>query len=153
MNKFLSIAAAMVLAFAVSPAASGETGTMDLMPSGEWAKVMPDKELATKRGGFFNLAFSAMLTVQAQNGTSTTGGDVTPTTGAVLPNATQLGVQNGQVQVSAFVGSLQNVSGILNIVQVPGSYNVVNTQLTVQISVINVLNAAQIPALSSLFGN
>ena len=150
MKKLLSVAAISGMIVAASPALSGGSGTMDLMPSGEWAKAMPDKELAEKRGGFFSLAFSAMLTVYVENGSSATGGNVT-TGNTTLPSSTQLGVQNGQVQVSAFVGNIQNVSGILNIVQVPGSFNVVNTQLTVQISIINVLNQGQIPSLSSLF--
>lgn len=155
MKKLLSVTAIAGMVAAASPALSGEhgkSGTMGLMPSGEWAKVMPDKELATKRGGFFSLAFSAMLTVYAENGGAGTGGNVTAQTGGGggLPTGAQLGVQNGQVQVSAFVGNIQNVAGILSIVQVPGNYNVVNTQLTVQIQIINLLNASQIPTLSNL---
>lgn len=151
MKKLLSAAAIVGMIGSASPVLSDGFGNLDLMPTGEWAKVVPDKELAETRGGFFSLAFSAMFTVFVENGGNAVA-SVTPAgAGASLPSSTQIGFQAGQVQVSAFVGNIQNVHGILNIVQVPGSFNVVNTQLTVQISIFNVLNQAQIPTLSSLF--
>jgi hypothetical protein len=151
MKKFLSAAAIAGVIVSASPALSDGSGTMDLMPTGEWAKVMPDKELAETRGGFFSLAFSAMFTVFVENGGNAVANVTAGGAGVSLPSSTQIGVQNGQVQVTAFVGNIQNVQGILNIVQVPGSFNVVNTQLTVQISIFNVLNQAQIPSLQTLF--
>ena len=78
---------------------------------------------------------------------------------APVPTAngqTAVNTDNGNVQISAQVGTLSGTSGVIQIVQVPGSNNVVNAVMNVNMAVINVTsdaaaaNVAQ--ALSNLYG-
>ena len=50
-----------------------------------------------------------------------------------------LPVLPGQVQIQAGIGGLYGARGIFQIVQVPGSNNVVNTNMIVNISVIQIM--------------
>jgi hypothetical protein len=61
-------------------------------------------------------------------------------------------VENGEVKISTSIGNFNGASGIFQIAQVPGNFNVVHNQLFVQIAVVNVLNGSPVPSLASLFG-
>jgi len=61
------------------------------------------------------------------------------------------------VQIQTVIGNFQGATGIFQIADVPGNFNVVNNNLFVQLAIFEVTNAADIPALQSLltggFGN
>jgi hypothetical protein len=149
---------ALIAFAALSPAATSaqERGTMDLAPSSSIAVAMSDEELGKQRGGFMGIAFSATFTAVIDNlnapvtGTGSTTSTTSGVTNTSLPAT--YNITGGQVTASAFIGNLNNVSGVFNIVQVPGSFNVVNSNLVVNIAVVNVLNSAQVPSLTTLFG-
>ena len=115
-----------------------------------------DDELKGLRGGFAGLAFSVFFngTVDSlgnQNGTL----DVNTNVGAPAPTVT---TTDTQVQIQTVIGNFQGASGIFQIAEVPGNFNVVNNNLFVQLAIFEVTNAADIPALTSLltgggFGN
>jgi hypothetical protein len=160
MRRVVSVVLIIGLLALVSPApaAAGE-GTMAMMPSLAWSKLVSDAELAAIRGGFFGMAFSVFFQGFFDNMGSVAGtlnfSAVAPvntgsTNGTSSPPAPVVNVANEQVQLFAGVGQLNGVSGILQIAQVPGSNNVVHNNLFVQIAIINVQNAAQISNLSSL---
>jgi hypothetical protein len=156
MRRVVSVVLIIGLLALVSPApaAAGE-GTMALMPSLAWSKLVSDAELAAIRGGFFGMAFSVFFqgffdslgnasgTINFNAVAPVNGGGTTGVPPALLGG-------NEQVQLFAGVGNLNGVSGIIQINQVPGSNNFVLNQLFVQIAVINVQNAAQLSNLSSL---
>jgi hypothetical protein len=131
-----------------SSANAADKGTMHLVPDDQWAKAIPDSQLKKMRGGFNGLAFSAYMTAFVENANGDLSGSVSETPTPQITTNTQ----NGQVSISTAVGFTGNLSGVFNVVQVPGSYNVVNSTLTVNIAIINVTNSAQIPSLSSIFG-
>lgn len=131
-------------------AVGADRGTMHLAPDQQWAEAIPEKKLGNVRGGFRGLAFSAFMTAFVEN----QNGNLSGSTGGTTPGPSTVNtdVQNGQVSISAAVGFTGNLSGVFNVVQVPGSYNVVNSTLSVQVAVINVVKGAQVPTLSSIFG-
>ena len=61
-------------------------------------------------------------------------------------------VEEGQVRIMTSLGNFNGASGIFQIAQVPGNFNVVHNQLFVQIAVVNVVGGSRIPNLASLFG-
>ena len=155
MRKLGSIVLAAFLATA-SPAIAEETGTMGMAPSGEWAKTLADHEMAELRGGFRGFAFSAALSVFIENlqgdlvGSTVTNG--TTLTATSPSSQTSFSVANGQVSISTYVGGVQDFSGVLNVVSVPGSFNVVNSILDIRVALVTVANGAQVPNLQQLFG-
>jgi hypothetical protein len=131
-------------------------GTLGMMPVGDWATPIAEADMQDVRGGFNGLAFNVYFTgsfenLQAQaSGQLTVGGGAVPgTTNAPPPN---FSVQDGQVQISTVIGNFQGASGIFQIAQVPGSFNVVHNNLFIQIALVNVLNNSPIPNLATLFG-
>lgn len=152
MRKITTGIALAAFIVAASPAVAEDNGTMGLTPSGEWAKTLAEGEMAEMRGGFAGFAFSAALQVFIQNlqgdltGTAFTSGSDPVQTGQ-----TQANFQNGQVSISTFVGGVQDFSGILNVVSVPGSFNVVNSILNVNIALVTT-NGGQLPNMQQLFG-
>lgn len=64
--------------------------------------------------------------------------------------------QQGEVKIIAQVGELNGISGILQIIQVPGSNNIVNAVMNVEMTIIHVMSedaAARIVAImSDLYG-
>jgi hypothetical protein len=127
-------------------------GTMSLKPQRDWAQAVPDKELGEMRGGFFNLAFSAVLTAFIENGSGDLASAVNVQVGdsPTLPTPSELISQNGEVRVANFIGTLNNVSGILTFIQA-GNNNTIVTHLTVNAAVIHVGSQSQVPSLQSLF--
>jgi hypothetical protein len=153
-KTIIGLAGALALLVgAPANANDGKGGTMDLMPDSRHVAAIEDEKLDSMRGGFAGIAFNVIFSAFVENGTLTGGGTSSTTTGGTggLPPVNTT-IANGQVTVQSFVGSLSNVSGVFNIVQTTGSYNVVNTNLTVQIAILNVLNSANTPTLQSIFG-
>jgi len=127
---------ALLMLAATAPSAAFAGGNLAMMPTG--LTPLSDMEMGKLRGGdlppqvFFNILF---------------GGTIEPNPNAPPPSIT---VNNGQASVSTVIGNFAGASGIFQIAQVPGSFNIVNNNLFIQIAVINVLNGASIPSLNSL---
>jgi hypothetical protein len=56
------------------------------------------------------------------------------------------------VSIHAFVGSLNNVNGIVQITQVPGNNNNITTVMNLNLTVINVANAAELSRVLQVAG-
>ena len=136
----------------VTPAMAMERGTLGKIPGASWATPVSDRELGNMRGGFGGLAFSVAFT-----GTVDNVGNVQGFL-SVDPGATQnappptFSNSNGQVNIQTSIGNFEGASGIFQITQVPGSFNVVNNNLFIQIAVVNLVNTSTIPPLSTIFG-
>ena len=133
------------------PAMAMERGTIGKAPGSAWATPVSDGELAQMRGGIGGLAFSVAFTGSIDNLGNLQGFL------AVDPAATQapaptFTVADGQVNIQTSIGNFQGASGIFQITQVPGSFNVVNNNLFVQIAIVNMTSGSTMPALSTLFG-
>ena len=139
-----------------SPVWAGQS-TLKHLLSEDWATPLSETEMAEMRGGFNGLAFSVFFTGfydklgnVAGNLNVDNGGATTPTP-MVAPQPT-IAQENGEVKISTNIGNFNGASGIFQIAQVPGNFNVVHNQLFVQIAVVNVLNGSSVPSLASLFG-
>jgi len=155
-TKCIAFAVAAIIALAASPVSAEDRGTMELAPGGEIAVAMSDQELATQRGGFMGIAFSASFfaTVENLNGNVTgTGTSSTSTTGVTPTNPPiNYNLQGNSVQLSTFVGNLGNLNGVFAINTVNGFGNVVNSHLTLNIALVTLNGGGQIPSLQALFG-
>ena len=138
--------AAMALCLsAVGGLAHAEDGTLHLLPERGWADQLTDAEMAELRGGFNGLTFGVVFTGGLAPNLEPVG-DVQITDPPAGTQVTQNG--NGSVSVQAVVGSLGGASGVFQITQVPGSFNVVNNNLIVQINVVQSVGA--LPDLNTL---
>jgi hypothetical protein len=138
------------VAFAM-PAVAMENGTNGKTPSLPWAIPVGDEELAGMRGGFGGLAFSVAFTGSIENVCDVQGSlAASPgaTHQAAPPSFTTAG---GQVNIQTSIGDFQGAGGIFQITQVPGSFNVVNNNLFVQIAIVNLASASTMPSLATLF--
>lgn len=157
-SSWMAAAGALVaLLLFSSPGVAGEKGpggdtggTLGLGLDASWATPMTDGELGELRGGFAGLAFSVFF-----NGTFDSLGNATgtldvDTTGTFDGPAPEVTIDGTSAQISAVIGNFQGASGFFVINQVPGSFNVVNATMIIQISIINVLNGTDIPSLQSL---
>lgn len=131
----------------VSPAAAGN-GTLGMGPTEEWAEPLSDAELSGIRGGFSGLSFSVAFTGFFDRLGNAQGNLIVNNGGATTPvPPPSVGMDGGLVNISTSIGNFNGSSGIFQIAQVPGSFNVVHNNLFVQIVLVN--NGA-IPSLSSL---
>jgi hypothetical protein len=134
------------------PAMEAEQGHLDRGPAAAWAVPLSVADLDSRRGGIAGVAFSVYFTAYFDNTGSVTGNLIVDngrtTTPAPPP---EIRMENGQVMISTVIGDFNGASGIFQITQVPGSFHVVHNNLFVQIAVVNVLNGAAVPSLSSLF--
>ncbi len=159
-SSWMAAAGALVaLLMFSSPGAAGEKGpgggtggTLGLGLDASWATPMTDDELGELRGGFAGLAFSVFFSGTFDSLGNATGTLEVDTTGTLEAPAPVVTVTDTNVQISAVVGDFQGASGIFQIAQVPGSFNVINNNMFIQIAIINVLNGADIPSLQSLLG-
>ncbi len=131
------------------PAAAGE-GNLDLGPSADWAQPLSDSDLAELRGGFGGFSFSVAFTGFFDNLGAAQGFLTVDTngTGATSAPPPVVNVNGNQVSVVTSIGNFQGASGIFLLTSVPGSFNIVNNNLFVQIVLVN--SGSPIPSLSSL---
>ncbi len=149
------VAAGALVALLSSPALADEGrlgGTMGLAPDASWATPMMDEELGELRGGFAGLAFSVFFSGTFDSLGNATGTLEVDTTGNFDAPDPVVTVTDTEVQITTVIGDFQGANGIFQIASVPGSFNVVNNNLFIQIAIINVLNGAQVPTLQSLLG-
>ena len=131
------------LAVALSaPAAAGQ-GTLGLAPDLAWAHPMRDGEMADLRGGIGGLAFSVFFSGGFDHLGNAQGQLNVGTNGLEVP-APEFNVSDGQVNIRTEIGNFQGASGIFQIAQVPGNYNIVNNNLFIQIAVFDGANLADV---------
>jgi len=120
---------------------------------------LADQELDQMRGGYSGFSFGVHFTGYWDTLGNASGSLVydggAPTSLPSSPDLTtpgdataQMPLGNGAV-VQAYVGNFNGASGIFQISQSPGSYNVIQNNLTVQIMMIHVANESVVPALMS----
>ena len=63
--------------------------------------------------------------------------------GAAVPAPT-FGISDGQVNIQTHIGEFQGASGIFQIAQVPGNFNVVNQNMFIQINLVEPSSVGQI---------
>lgn len=114
---------------------------------------LSNTEMAELRGGAAGLFFNAFTTLSSsdRNGAETLGAPppVVTTPGGSVEFVD--GPLNSDVHVSTVIGEFRGASGIFQIAQVPGNFNVVNNNLFLQIALINVTDG--IPNLADLMGS
>ena len=159
---FITLFILFMLSLALSiPTVEAQPGkaTFYMVNQDELGQRLSDEEMSKIRGGFLGMAFGVYFTgfwdnVGAMEGSLTVNTSVGDT--ATVPSV-EIGQTVDGVQISAAVGtiqggSFQGSSGIFQLSIVPGSFNIVNNNLFVQIAIVNVMNGGQIPSLSSLLG-
>lgn len=114
----------------------------------QWA-ALDESQMATERGAFNGLDFSVIFSGSVQPNSNPTGNLVVNGPPAPPPSLADVNVgNNGDVTIQTVVGNLNGASGIFQITQVPGDFNIVNNNLFVQINVVQDLAAA--PGLQSV---
>ena len=124
---------------------------------GNLGPALVDDELDEMRGGysgfFFGVNFSGYWdTVGDVSGALVYGGNA-PGISPVLHDVTIAndtpgqGVPDNGAVVQAYVGNFRGASGIFQISQSPGSNNIIQNNLTVQITLIHVATESALPSL------
>lgn len=152
---FLVLFLLLSLSLAV-PAATAQQGkgTYYMVEQDKLGQRLTDDELDKVRGGFLGMAFGVYFTgfwdnVGALEGNLLVNASVGEN--AIIPPP-DINQTNNAVQIQTVIGGFEGAHGIFQISSVPGSFNIVNNNLFVQIAIVNVLNSAQVPNLSSLLG-
>jgi len=142
-----------------SLASAKEPGTLHAFPAGDWALALSDQELGEIRGGIRGMSFEvfAMWFAEVSSLDDPTNGlTLRPVIGGSVGNpggvASQpFGISNGEVNLITEIGDFNGGSGIFQIVQVPGSENIINNNLFINITVDGAA-IGQLPLGSSLLG-
>lgn len=130
-----TLGAAALLGLVVWPGISS-AGTLDAMPDEAWAKPLTNEEMSELRGGFRGISFSAFLTASIENRT----GDLSGSFDTAPPPSVTL--EGNTASVQTVIGNFVGTTGIVQAIQVPGSFNIVNNNLFVQIVIQNGLEAS-----------
>ena len=149
--KLITIAA---LSWVLSVPVANADGTVSLLTQAhEWGMPLTDAELADLRGGFNSLAFNVAFSGYIDKLGNASGNLTVGQNGAIVPGVPPaVNVSDGQVRISTTIGNFEGASGIFQIAQVPGNFNVVNNNLYVQIATINLIEpGTQLPNFASLF--
>lgn len=153
LNKSGLLLGAALLLTAVPAGAAELRALAALTEIKAWATPLGDAEMGKLRGGFAGFAFNVIMSGTIENLANSGSGPVT--TGVSDPTVT---VQDGMVNIQTAIGSFNGASGVFQFANLENSsFNVVNQNLFVQIALIDVANAADIPTIQSLlsgtFGN
>lgn len=145
---------AIVLVVAWGPASWG----MDV-DIGVSLEPLEDQELDQMRGGYSGFFFGVQFGGYWDNAGNVSGSLVCGGNGQSGPPALPSGLTitgNGSssqpgsgAAIQAYVGNFQGASGIFQISQSPGSNNIIQNNLTVQITLIRVANQAAVPDIMS----
>lgn len=119
----------------------------------EEARPLLENELEEARGGYAGFYLSVDYAGNVINTSITpVEGEGPLTTGG----GTIVDAEGEQVKITAQVGELSGISGIVQIIQVPGTNNIINAVMNVDMTIINVMSedaAANIgQILSGLYG-
>ncbi len=139
-----------------SLASAKEPGILHAFPAGDWALALSDQELGEIRGGISGVSFEVFAMWFAEVSSVDD-----PTNGLILepviagsvggPVSQTFGISNGEVNLITEIGDFNGGSGIFQIVQVPGSENIINNNLFINITV-NGAAIGQLPLGGSLLG-
>lgn len=102
---------------------------MAAMPTGEWAEKLANAELRELRGTGPGIAFDISVSGSIENLSQFAG-----TTATSPPPGFGLSVNNGLASITTHIGGI-NGNGIFVFNQIPGSMNVVNTTIVVNIAI------------------
>jgi hypothetical protein len=127
------------------PLVAAAGGNLMLLPNASWAKPLSDTELDGMRGGIGGLAFSVFFAGFIDHLGNVEG---QLTNGAPSPNVNV--APNGDVMIQTVIGGFAGATGIFQIAQVPGDFNIVHNNLFIQIN-LGVTERLAIPDLSTLF--
>jgi hypothetical protein len=118
---------------------------------------LTDSELDQYRGGYagfsFGVSFTGYWTAEGMaSGSLAFGGQLVNDPNYQLPPGSQPagGVTGDGVSIQSYVGNFNGASGIFQIIQSPGSYNVIQNNLIVQVTMVTVQNQAQAQSLQGL---
>jgi hypothetical protein len=150
-TKILLVLIAVVLCFtlvSVKDSAEAGPGTIGIQ--------LTDRELDELRGGVgstadgfaFGINFSGSFPGGEIGGNLLFDGNIVKDPNFTLPAGGPTGVIEGNgATIQAYVGDFQGASGIFQIVQSPGSHNIINNNLLLQVTMITVSNAAQLESI------
>lgn len=119
---------------------------------------LTDDELNQYRGGYSGFYFGVSFTgywnsLGQMSGTLITdGGILVQDPNFQLPPGVQPGgsVSGDGVSIQSYVGNFNGASGIFQIIQSPGSFNVIQNNLVVQITLVNVASQGALSNLRNL---
>jgi hypothetical protein len=118
---------------------------------------LTDGELNELRGGVgsgatgfaFGINFSGSFPGGEIGGNLLFDGNIVKDPNFKLPAGDPTGVIEGSgANIQAYVGNFEGASGIFQIVQSPGSHNIINNNLLLQVTMVTVSNAAQLDSIS-----
>jgi len=140
-----------------SLASAKEPGTLYAFPAGDWALALSDQELGEIRGGIRGVSFEvfAMWFAEVSSLDDPTNGlilrpVIAGSVGGLIGQP--FGINNGQVNLITEIGDFNGGSGIFQIVQVPGSNNIINNNLFINIT-LDGAAIGQLPLGGSLLGS
>jgi hypothetical protein len=129
------------------PLVAAAGGNLRLLPNASWAKPLSDTELDGMRGGIGGMAFSVFFAGFVDR-LGNVEGQLTNGVPAPPPNVNV--TPTGDVMIQTVIGGFEGASGIFQIAQVPGDFNIVHNNLFIQIN-LGVAPSPAIPNLSTLF--
>lgn len=139
-----------------SLASAKEPGILHAFPAGDWALALSDQELGEIRGGIRGVSFEvfAMWFAEVSSLDDPTNGlilspVIAGSVGGLIGQP--FGINNGQVNLITEIGDFNGGSGIFQIVQVPGSNNIINNNLFINIT-LDGAAIGQLPLGGSLLG-
>lgn len=141
--------------FAITLLIISLTPTHAFMLSNDPGILLKDEELDHIRGGYSGFYFGVYFTGYFDTVGNVYGSLVTDGNIGSLPSAPLLPPPGGSIGeistngavIQAYVGNFNGASGIFQISQSPGSYNVIQNNLMFQITVINVANASSLESI------
>lgn len=118
------------LVAAAVPVGAASAGNLDAMPKGDWVKKLNAVEMKDLRGAGFGIAFDIAISGSIENIS-----DLIGTPGLTSPPpGFDLSVSNGIASVTTAIGGI-NGNGIFVFNQIPGNFNVVNTNVIVNVAI------------------
>lgn len=116
-----------------APAREGATLNAQLADAS--AVALPDDQISEVRGGVGGLDFSMFFSGHVDSLGQAEGQLLAGSNGVAVPEPT-FGISDGQVNIQTHIGDFQGASGIFQIAQVPGNFNVVNQNMFIQINLV-----------------
>lgn len=116
---------------------------------------LTNDELDQLRGGYSGFFFGVSFTGYFNNLGNVSGSLLLdggksdlPVSPELPPPTSEMAQLNGDgVRIQAYVGKFEGASGIFQIVQSPGSYNVIQNNMVINFTIINVADKKALPAL------
>lgn len=117
-----------------APAHSG--GVLRSQLAENVAVALADDQISAVRGGFGGLDFSVFFSGHVDTLGQVEGQFMAGSNGLPVPEPV-FGISDGQVNIQTHIGDFQGASGIFQIAQVPGNFNVVNQNMFIQINMLD----------------